>query len=50
MLPRIRIKRVLAPIDRAIEVLAGVIMVLTFTNALSVSHAGKPDVRAMLIG
>jgi hypothetical protein len=50
MLQKIRIKRVLAPIDRAIEVLAGVIMVLTFTNALSVSHAGKPDVRAMLIG
>ena len=50
MLPKIRIKLVLAPIDRAIEVLAGVIMVLTFTNALSVSHSGKPDVRAMLIG
>jgi len=50
MLQKIRIKPVLAPIDRVIEVLAGVIMVLTFTNALSVSHAGKPDVRAMLIG
>ena len=49
MLPKIRIKLVLAPIDRVIEVLAGVTMVLAFTNALSVSHAGKPDVRAMLI-
>jgi hypothetical protein len=50
MLSKIRIKPVLEPIDRAIEVLAGIIMVLTFTNALSVSHAGKADVRAMLIG
>jgi VIT family len=41
---------VLAPIDRVLEVLAGVIMVLTFTNVLSVSHVGKADVRAMLIG
>ena len=40
----------LAPIDRVLEVLAGVIMVLTFTNVLSLSHVGKADVRAMLIG
>jgi hypothetical protein len=50
MLPRIRIKLVLAPTDRLNEVLAGIIMVLTFTNALSVSHSGKPDLQAMLIG
>jgi hypothetical protein len=50
MLPKIRIKPVLAPVDRVLEVLAGVIMVLTFTNVLSVSHVGKADVRAMLIG
>ena len=50
MFPKIKIKPVLVPIDRAIEVLAGVIMVLTFTNALSVTHAGNADVRAMLIG
>ena len=50
MLPKIRINPVLAPIDRVIEVLGGVIMVLTFTNALSVSHGGNPDLRAMLIG
>src|SRR5258707_15862084 len=50
MLSKISIKLVLAPIDRVLEVLAGVIMVLTFTSLLSVSHAGKADVRAMLIG
>ena len=50
MFPKIRIKPVLAPIDRVLEVLAGVIMVLTLTNVLSVSHVGKADVRAMLIG
>ena len=49
MLPKIRFKWVLHPIDRVLEVLAGVIMVLTFTSVLSVSHAGKADVRAMLI-
>ena len=47
---KIRIKLVLAPIDRALEVLGGVIMVLTFTSVLSVSHAGNADVRSMLIG
>jgi VIT1/CCC1 family predicted Fe2+/Mn2+ transporter len=50
MLPKVRIKPVLAPIDRVLEVLGGVIMVLTFTSVLSVSHAGQADVRAMLIG
>jgi uncharacterized membrane protein len=46
---KIRFKPVLDPIDRVLEILAGVIMVLTFTNVLSVSHAGGTDVRAMLI-
>jgi|SRR5271165_2610421 len=46
---KIRFKLVLDPIDRVLEILAGVIMVLTFTNVLSVSHAGEADVRAMLI-
>ena len=50
MLPKIRIKWVLAPIDRVLEVLGGVIMVLTCTSVLNLSHAGKADVRAMLIG
>ena len=42
-----RFKRVLDPIDRVLEVLGGVIMVLTFTGALSVSSAGEADVRQM---
>jgi VIT1/CCC1 family predicted Fe2+/Mn2+ transporter len=50
MLPKVRIKLVLEPIDRVLEVLGGVIMVLTFTCALSVSRAGEADVREMLIG
>jgi VIT1/CCC1 family predicted Fe2+/Mn2+ transporter len=49
MVKKIRFKPVLDPIDRVLEILAGVIMVLTFTNVLSVSHAGEADVRAMLI-
>ena len=50
MFPRVRFKRVLDPIDRVLEVLGGVIMVLTFTSALSVSSAGEADVREMLVG
>jgi hypothetical protein len=46
---KIRFKLILQPIDRVLEILAGVIMVLTFTNVLSISHAGEADVRAMLI-
>lgn len=41
---------VLEPIDRIAEVLFGLIMVLTFTGALSVAEAGRADVREMLIG
>lgn len=43
-------KRVLDPIDRISEVLFGLIMVLTFTGALSVAEAGRDDIRTMLIG
>jgi VIT1/CCC1 family predicted Fe2+/Mn2+ transporter len=43
-------KRVLDPVDRVSEVLFGLIMVLTFTGALSVAEAGREDVRAMLVG
>jgi len=43
-------RRALEPIDRVSEVLFGLIMVLTFTGALSVAEAGRADVRAMLIG
>jgi hypothetical protein len=43
-------KRILEPIDRLSEVLFALIMVLTFTGSLSVSEAGRGDIRAMLIG
>lgn len=43
-------KRVLAPVERFTEILFGLIMVLTFTCALSVAESGREDVRAMLIG
>jgi uncharacterized membrane protein YjgN (DUF898 family) len=42
--------RLLDPVDRASEVLFGLIMVLTFTVSLNAAEAGRPDVRAMLIG
>jgi hypothetical protein len=43
-------KRVLEPVERISEVLFGLIMVLTFTGSLSVTEAGREDVRTMLIG
>lgn len=43
-------RRALEPIDRVSEILFGLIMVLTFTGALSVAEAGRADVREMLIG
>ena len=43
-------KHVLDPIDRASEVLFGLIMVLTYTGSLSVAQAGRDDVRVMLVG
>jgi hypothetical protein len=43
-------RRVLEPIERLSEILFGLIMVLTFTGALSVAQAGRADVREMLIG
>ena len=45
-----RAPRLLDPVDRVAEVLFGLIMVLTFTGALSIAEAGRDDVRAMLIG
>jgi VIT1/CCC1 family predicted Fe2+/Mn2+ transporter len=41
---------VLDPMDRVSEILFGLIMVLTFTGALSVAEAGEAGVRTMLIG
>ena len=43
-------RHVLEPIERISEVLFGLIMVLTFTGALSVVGAGRADVREMLLG
>jgi len=43
-------KRVLEPSERISEVLFGLIMVLTFTGALSVAEADRAEVRTMLIG
>ena len=45
-----RLKRVLDPSDRTAEVLFGLIMVLTFTGSLSITEAGRADIRDMLIG
>lgn len=46
----IEAKRWLDPVDRSMEALFGLIMVLTFTGSLSVLSAGRQDVREMLIG
>jgi hypothetical protein len=43
-------RRVLEPIDRVLEVLFGLIMVLTFTGSLSAAESGRAEVRAMLVG
>ncbi len=43
-------KQVLEPSERIGEVLFGLIMVLTFTGALSVAEADRAEVRTMLIG
>jgi len=40
---------VLEPVERALEVLCGLTMVLTFTCSFSVAKAGTTEVRTMLI-
>jgi hypothetical protein len=47
---RKRFKRVLDPISRTSEVLFGLIMVLTLTNALSAASTGREDIHTLLIG
>jgi hypothetical protein len=42
--------RVLDPLERFSEIVFGLIMVLSFTCAISVAEAGREDVRAMFIG
>jgi VIT1/CCC1 family predicted Fe2+/Mn2+ transporter len=43
-------KRVLDPDERIAEILFGLIMVLTFTGALSVAEADQAEVQLMLVG
>lgn len=45
---RIREGAVLSPIDRIAEVLFGLIMVLTFTGAISVATDGRDEIRELL--
>src|SRR6186713_1736942 len=42
--------RVLNPIERFSEIVFGLIMVLSFTCAISVAEIGREDVRDMLVG
>src|SRR5262245_13550653 len=42
-------RRLLNPTERFSEILFGLIMVLTFTGTLSVTEAGRADVRDMLV-
>lgn len=44
------VRRVLDPVDRAAEILFGLIMVMTFTGSLGIAQAGRADVKAMLVG
>src|SRR5437868_13480601 len=44
----VRQSAVLTPVDRIAEVLFGVIMVLTFTGAISAATAGRKDVAELL--
>ena len=43
-------KRPLHPMERIFEILFGLIMVLTFTCAVSATHAHRDDIRRMLFG
>ena len=43
-------KRILDPVERWSEVLFGLIMVLGFTSTVSAVHAGRPEIRTMIVG
>jgi hypothetical protein len=45
---RVHESAVLSPVDRIAEILFGLIMVLTFTGAISVSNDGRQEVRDLL--
>jgi hypothetical protein len=42
--------RILDPLERFSEIVFGLIMVLSFTGALSVAEVGRGDIRIMLVG
>ena len=50
MTASIKQTRVLDPLERFSEIVFGLIMVLSFTGALSVAEVGRGDIRIMLIG
>ena len=50
MSPEKESRKVLEPTERFSEILFGLIMVLTFTGALSAAESGRGEVRTMLIG
>ena len=50
MTPATGCTRILNPLERFSEIVFGLIMVLSFTCAISVAEIGREDVRAMFIG
>ena len=50
MTPATQRTRILNPLERFSEIVFGLVMVLSFTCAISVAEAGRDDVRGMLIG
>jgi hypothetical protein len=50
MTPATRRTRILDPLERFSEIVFGLVMVLSFTCAISVAEIGREDVHAMLIG
>ncbi|MEZ0254368.1 MAG: VIT family protein, partial [Chthoniobacter sp.] len=50
MIVRTSHNRVLDPLERFSEIVFGLIMVLSFTCAISIAEAAREDLRAMLIG
>src|SRR5213592_484433 len=47
---RVRESALLNRVDRVSEVLFGLIMVLTFTGAISIASDGKQEIRELLVG
>ena len=50
MTPATNRTTVLNPLERLSEIVFGLIMVLSFTGALSVAEVGREDIRLMLLG